>query len=516
MRVASDSVSLGRSAPSGQTEGMQDPFQLPSPCALVLVGPGAAGKSTWAATHFRAETIVSSDSLRALVGTGEDDIGASADAFDLLDEIVERRLARRLTTVIDTLGLDTDRRLKWLEAARHNQVPCVAVTFDTPPEQCRQRNRKRSKPIPANVLSAQLRSWPGVRERLALEGFDAVIPAAPARVVPQTFVTAAASARRQAEQPTGLGFGLHLGSFTFPGAPFATSGALRAVAAAAESAGFDAVYVMDHFRQIPQVGRPWEDFLESYTTLAYLAACTERVRLGALVTGITYRNPAHLGKIIATLDVLSGGRAVCGLGLAWFRDEHTAYGWEFPQTADRYALLEDALQLLPLLWGAGSRSYQGRRVNVPEAMCYPRPLQEHVPMLVGGGGERRTLRLAARYADAANVFGDADTVRHKAEVLRAHCESEGRDPARVALTHLSTVLVGADDRHVAELVERFRPRRSDPARVAAALNAGTVSDHIGRFRELADAGAAEVMVRLPDPLDPSSLECMAEIISAFR
>jgi len=443
-------------------------------------------------------------------------MSASDDAFALLDEIVARRLARRLTTVIDTLGLDAPRRRSWLEAARRCKMPCVAVTFDTSSQQCRARNRQRPKRIPVNVLSAQLRSWPKVREHLAEEGYDAVIPVGPVRVVPETFVTAAASARRQIEQPAGLRFGLHLGSFTFPGGSPATRGALQDVAAAAEVAGFDGIYVMDHFRQIPQIGRPWEDFLESYTTLAYLAACTTRVRLGALVTGITYRNPAHLGKIIATLDVLSGGRAVCGLGLAWFRDEHAAYGWEFPPAAERYALLEDALQLLPLLWGPGSPSYEGRRVTAQEAMCYPRPLQDHVPILLGGGGERRTLRLAARYADAANVLGDKGAVRHKAEVLRAHCEKEGRDPAKVALTHLSTVLVGTDDHHVAELVERFRPRRGDAARAAAALLAGTVSDHVGRFRELVDAGVSEVMVRMPDPSDPNSMECMAEVISAFR
>src|SRR5262249_22985142 len=206
-------------------------------------------------------------------------------------------------------------------------------------------------------------------------------------------------------------------------------------------------YVMDHFRQIPQVGRAWDDFLESYTTLAYLAACTERVRLGALVTGITYRNVAHLGKIVASLDVLSGGRAVCGLGLAWFQAEHVAYGWPFPSASQRYELLEDALQLLPLLWGPGSPSFDGRVLHVPEALCYPRPLQAHVPVVVGGGGERRTLRLAARYADAANVLGDLATVRRKAAVLREHCATEGR---QVELSHLSTALVGADDRHVAE------------------------------------------------------------------
>src|SRR6185437_792135 len=141
---------------------------------------------------------------------------------------------------------------------------------------------------------------------------------------------------------------------------------LRAIAEAAEQAGFDAIYVMDHFRQIPQVGRAWDDFLESYTTLAYLAACTSRVQLGALVTGITYRNVAHLGKIVATLDVLSGGRATCGLGLAWFAAEHAAYGWPFPAVAERYALLEDALRLLPVLWGPGSPPFEGTVLTVPE------------------------------------------------------------------------------------------------------------------------------------------------------
>jgi alkanesulfonate monooxygenase SsuD/methylene tetrahydromethanopterin reductase-like flavin-dependent oxidoreductase (luciferase family) len=273
---------------------------------------------------------------------------------------------------------------------------------------------------------------------------------------------------------------------------------------------------MDHFRQIPQVGREWDDFLESYTTLGYLAACTERVRIGAVVTGITYRNVGHLGKIIATLDVLSGGRAICGLGLAWFKDEHVGYGWEFPPVADRYALLEDALQALPLLWGPGHPAFEGRVLSLPDTTCYPRPLQEHIPILVGGGGERRTLRLAAQYADMANVLGDATTVHRKARVLRRHCADLGRDPAQVDLTHLSTALVGSDDRHLGELVQRLRPRQQDPARLAAAINAGTVDDHVGRFRELAEAGAAEVMVRLADLTDAAPIDRFARVIKAFR
>ncbi len=491
-------------------------LNLPSPSVVVLVGPGASGKTTWAETHFPAQQIVSSDRLRALVGSGEDDITASTDAFELLDDVVRRRLARRLTTVIDTLGLDAGRRTGWLSLARQHGLPCVAVAFDTPAAECRARNRARDKRIPAEALTAQLRTWAATRDVLAGEGWDHVLAPRAVRVVPEAFVASADAEHRQVEAPAGLRFGLQVGSFTHPGGAASTRDWLREIATAAEAAGFDAIYVMDHFRQIPQVGRAWEDFLESWTTLSYLAACTERVRLGTLVTGVTYRNVAHLGKIAATLDVLSGGRAVCGLGLAWFEAEHKAYGWEFPPVRERYRLLEDALRLLPVLWGPGGKPFHGSVLSVPDTSCYPRPVQERLPILLGGGGERRTLRLAARYADAANVFGDAATVRHKTEVLRAHCAGVGRDPGEVEMTHLSTVLAGDDDRHVAELVDGHRPARQDPARYASAVNAGTVADHVGRFRQLAEAGAAEVIVRPVDLADGGSLERFARIISAFR
>ncbi len=493
---------------------MTKTLNLPSPCVVVLVGPGASGKSTWADTHFPAEHIVSSDRLRAVVGAGEDDIAASTDAFALLEQIVATRLRRKLTTIIDTLGLDAERRRAWLELARANNMPCVAVAFDTPAAECRERNRNRTKRIPVDVLTAQLRTWRQVRDALPAEGFDNILAPQPVRVVPAAFVAASGAVARQREQPAGLRFGLHLSTFAFTGGTPATADRLREIALAAEDAGFDAIYVMDHFRQIPQIGRAWENFLESYTTLAYLAACTTSLRLGALVTGITYRNVAHLGKIIATLDVVSRGRAVCGLGLAWFKQEHTAYGWNFPGVDERYALLEDALQLLPLLWGKGSPAFEGKVITVPEAACYPRPLQEHIPIILGGGGERRTLRLAARHADAANVFGDLNTVRHKASVLRQHCADAGREP--IALTHLGTALVGTDDNHVAGLIDRLRPPRQDPAKYAAEVNAGTIDDHIGRFRELSEAGVGEVMIRLPDLADAEPLSRMAKVIAAFR
>ena len=393
-------------------------------------------------------------------------------------------------------------------------MACVAVGFDVPAARCRAWNRARRHPIPADALSAQLKAWPAARDALPTEGFHAVLRPDPVRVVPTAFATAADAAVRQRERPVGLRFGLHLSAF--PGGAADLAQRLRGIAAGAEAAGFDAVYVMDHFRQIPQVGRAWDDFLESWTTLAWLAACTERVQLGTLVTGVTYRNVGHLAKIVATLDVLSGGRAVCGIGLGWFAAEHRAYGWEFPPVGERYALLEDALQALPVLWGPGGKPFRGRVLDLPDTAAYPRPLQAHVPLLLGGGGERRTLRLAARYADAANVLGDAATVARKASVLRAHCADVGRDPADVRLSHLTTALVGDDDAHVADLVDRLRPRGQDPARFAATVHAGTVADQVGRFRELADAGVGEVVVRLPDLTDPEPLTRMAAVIAAFR
>jgi F420-dependent oxidoreductase-like protein len=340
--------------------------------------------------------------------------------------------------------------------------------------------------------------------------------AAPARMVADRFRESAAPTTAHLGERAALRFGLHIGQFNFAGGKTSTAAALRTVARAAEDAGFHAVYVMDHFRQIPQLGRPWEDFHESYATLSFLATATERVRLGSLVTGITYRNVAHLGKIVATLDVLSGGRAVCGVGLGWYRDEHVAYGWEFPPVSVRYVVLEDALQLLPMMWGPGSPAFHGKSVDVKETLCYPRPIQDRVPVVLGGGGERRTLRLAARYADIANVMGDVETVRRKRQVLDAHCRAEDRDPESIELSHLSTALVGKDDDHVGELVNGLRGRGVAPHRAAADLNAGTVDDHIGRFRSLVDAGVKEAVVRVPDPLDTSVMEQMATVIAAFE
>jgi F420-dependent oxidoreductase-like protein len=291
---------------------------------------------------------------------------------------------------------------------------------------------------------------------------------------------------------------LQISRFDWPGHPDGTGQAIAEIARAAERAGFTSLWVMDHFIQIPQIGREWEDMLESYTTLGYLAAVTERIRLGTLVTGITFRNIAHLGKIIATLDVLSGGRAMCGIGAAWSEREHRLYGWEFPPLRERYRRLEDALELLPLMWGTGSPGFQGRTLEVSDAICYPRPLQDRIPILIGGSGETRTLRLVARHADACNLFGDPDNVRRKLAVLNEHCRAEERDPATIEVTHLAPARIVTSEQ------ERTGSRD------------GTVEEHIGRYRELAEAGVQTAIVGLADASGAQPVERFAEVIAAFR
>jgi F420-dependent oxidoreductase-like protein len=331
----------------------------------------------------------------------------------------------------------------------------------------------------------------------------------PVEIVPPAFAGAHDAAARQAASPVTLRFGLQISRFD-------DIARLGEIAAAAEEAGFSSLWVMDHFIQIPQVGREWDAMLDSWTTLGYLAACTGRVTLGTLVTGITYRNVAHVGKLAATLDNLSGGRAVCGIGAGWFEREHRAYGWRFPPLSERYALLEDALRLFPLMWGPGSPEFTGDAIGEIETICYPRPVQERIPILVGGSGERRTLRLVARYADACNLFGDPETVRHKIAVLHKHCATEGRDPAQIEVTHLGAAIVGEDRRHVEQLLDEHTPTGAPRHAYAASVNAGTIEDHVGRFRELADAGVQHAIVGLRNLSGPEPAGTMKHVIDAFE
>ncbi len=530
MPCASHYIQRTSSTPGLRSAGVStnaDPVEaesvtLPSPCLVILVGPAGVGKSTWAAAQFSGGQVVSTDALRGMVGESPNDQAASKDAFALVDEIVIRRLRRGLTTVIDSLGMDAPTRARWRAMATTAGVPCIAAVFHVVAAEVRARNLARPHPVPDRVVRGMLDRWPTVVAEVAAEPFDQVItirpdvdvtisPIAPARARRSAAPSTPAAVARH--QP--LKFGLQIPRYEFPGGPAELAGQLQTIARRAESAGFDQLWVMDHFRQIPQMGRAWDNMLDSWTTLAYLAGVTETIRLGTLVTGITYRNIAHLAKIVATLDVLSGGRAICGLGAAWFRQEHDAYGWPFPSTAERFAMLEDALQLLPLMWGPGTPRFEGRTITVPEAICYPRPLQAKVPILIGGSGEKTTLRLVAQYADACNLFGDEATVRRKVEALHRHCAAAQRPPTEIDVTHLSTVLVGDDSAHTTHLVETLRPPRAGAERFARSVNAGSVDEHIDRIERFVVAGVDTIIVSLAD-LGPESIGRYQRVIAGSR
>ena len=242
--------------------------------------------------------------------------------------------------------------------------------------------------------------------------------------------------------------GLQISSFTWPGGNADIGPTLARIVRTADDAGFDSIWVMDHLFQIRSVGEVEEPMLEGMTALGFMAAHSSRARLGLMVGAVPYRQPGVWIKATTTLDVLSGGRAWFGIGAAWNVEESRALGIPFPELPDRFALLADTLQLAHAAFSGerGSEErYEGRRIvadrvlNSPQAVSRPR-----IPILVGGGGERTTLRLVARYADACNVFGAPDMLRHKYAVLRRHCEQVGRDYAEIERTNLSTISITPD------------------------------------------------------------------------
>jgi F420-dependent oxidoreductase-like protein len=255
--------------------------------------------------------------------------------------------------------------------------------------------------------------------------------------------------------------GLQIPSFTYPGVPDRDLfGRIAEIATTAEDSGFDSLWVMDHLYQIASVGDRAEPMLEAYTLLGGLAARTSRAKLGTMVTGVTYRNPALLAKIVTTLDIVSSGRAILGIGAAWNEEEHVGYGFDFPPPGERLDRLEEALRICRAMFQQEQPSFQGRHYRVQEVLNNPRPVHPGgLPVLVGGGGERRTLRLVAQYADACNLFGDVDTIRHKLEVLERHCHDVGRDPAEITKTRLGGIVIGATHEEAERRGERFRAAR---------------------------------------------------------
>ena len=287
--------------------------------------------------------------------------------------------------------------------------------------------------------------------------------------------------------------GLQIPSFTWPGGTAAIGPTLARIGRQADDIGLDSIWVMDHFFQIRGVGPAEQAMLEGWTALGFLAANTDNARLGLMVGGVHYRLPGLWVKAATTLDVLSGGRAWLGIGAAWNQEESEALGFPFPPLGERFEMLEETLQIAHGMW-TGARgseaAFDGRRfraarlLNAPQSLSRPRP-----PIMIGGGGERKTLRIAAQYADASNVFGGPTAIHHKYEVLREHCEAVGRNPDEIERSTLQSVDLRSDS----------------PAQV------------VDRFGELGDAGAQHIIFSVANLDNPANLETVGrEILPQLR
>jgi F420-dependent oxidoreductase-like protein len=304
-------------------------------------------------------------------------------------------------------------------------------------------------------------------------------------------------------------FGYHMPNYTFRDVPAdGLFDQVASLARAAEDAGFGVVTVMDHFYQIRGVGPETDPMLEAYATLAALSQRTERVRLGALVTGVTYRNPALLAKTVTTLDVLSKGRAILGIGAAWNDDEHAGYGFEFPPIRERMDRLDEALSIIRALFTQERPSFEGAHYRIQDALNVPRPIQPGGPkILVGGGGEQRTLRIAAKHADMTHWFPlGLDVLRHKNEVVDRYCEEIGRDPGTIERTMATPVVVATDEAGVRRILDHVPEERR------AYVHGGTPEQAAEALRPYLDAGFTGFTFNNPIYSTPESIAAAGELL----
>jgi F420-dependent oxidoreductase-like protein len=313
--------------------------------------------------------------------------------------------------------------------------------------------------------------------------------------------------------------GFQIPNYTFPGV---TNDKLFEhvvmLAGTAERAGFDSVYVMDHFYQLPNIGPRTEPMLEAYTVLSGIAARTTKVRIGALVTGVTYRNPALLAKTVTSLDIVSSGRAILGIGAAWNEDEHRGYGYDFPAVGERISRLEEALQICRAMFREEAPTFEGRFYRIQGALNFPRPVQPNgPPIMVGGGGEQRTLKLVAQYADMCNIFGDAATVRHKMDVLERHCETVGRDPGTIIKTRLGTLLIRKTDTEADRAFQQVLQRPGLNHEYARSVFIVGGPDRVAeQAQRLLDAGLDGLIFNMPLMEDPEAIQLAGQTLSGLR
>jgi F420-dependent oxidoreductase-like protein len=282
--------------------------------------------------------------------------------------------------------------------------------------------------------------------------------------------------------------GLQINAFKYTGGDAAIGPTFADVVKRAEDAGLYSAWVMDHFYQLAFIGPPEDPMLEAYSALAFAAGVTSRIKLGALVTGVTYRYPGILVKQVTTLDVLSGGRAYLGIGAAWHEREHLDLGAPFPPLAERFERLEETVQIALQMWSGEIKPFNGKHFHLPEPMGRPLPLSKpHPPIMIGGGGEQKTLRLVARYGDACNLFLTPE-MPHKLEVLKAHCEAEHRSYEEIEKTVVMSLNLKRDEENWDQVVEQA----------------------IRQINDLANLGIDQVIFTLPDVSDPRAFDVLGE------
>jgi F420-dependent oxidoreductase-like protein len=287
---------------------------------------------------------------------------------------------------------------------------------------------------------------------------------------------------------------------------------LADIATTAESSGFDTVLVMDHLHQIRGVGPPENWMLEGNAILSGLAARTERVNLSLLVGATTYRNPALHAKLTTTLDVISGGRAIHGIGAGWNVDEATAYGYDFPSLKVRFERLEDHLNIARAMFTQSPATYEGKRHSIAGAFNNPQPIRGDIPIMIGGSGEKKTLRMVAQYADASNFFGDADRIRHLVGVLEGHCERLGRDVGEITKTRLGTLIVKPTQDEADALFETISRNSGMPAERLATWIVGD-PDTVGeRCKELLDAGLDGLIFNTPEAHNLETVQLIGDTL----
>ena len=307
---------------------------------------------------------------------------------------------------------------------------------------------------------------------------------------------------------------LHIPNFNYPGVePDAVFERISAIATTAESSGFSSVSVMDHLHQIGPVGPPTNWMFEGSTMLAAIAARTTRLTMGLMVGSVTYRNPAIAAKTTTTLDIISGGRAWHGIGAGWFEEEHVAYGYDFPTLGTRFEMLEEELQIVRAMFTTHEAHFNGEHFRVDGAYNNPKPIRGDIPILIGGSGERKTLRLVAKYGDGCNLFGDAERIAHLLGVLESHCHDVGRDFSEITKTVLGRVLI-APTHEAAEakkgvLLERGVPQESIDSMIAG--DPDTVGE---RVQILKDAGIEGFCFSMSDSYDLETLALAGETLSA--